>query len=46
VFSASDDWGFNTLEIARAGSELFCGDLRYFPFENEQWEQNFFDGLK
>ena len=46
VFSASDDWGFNTLEVARSGGHIFCGELRYFPFENEQWEQNFFDGSK
>lgn len=46
VFSIVDDWGFNTLEIARAGDDLFCGELRYSSFENEQWEQNFFDGLK
>jgi len=46
VFSDGDGWGFSTLEVARAGDSLFCGELRYFPFENEQWEKNFFDGLK
>lgn len=46
VFSSDDDWGFSTLEVARTGQDLFCGEPRYFPFENEQWEKNFFDGLK
>ena len=46
VFSHGENWGFHVLEVARQNDELFSGELRYFPFENEQWGLNFFDGFK
>jgi len=46
VFSRGESWGFNVLEVARQNDDLFCGEVRYFPFESEQWGLNFFDGFK
>ena len=41
-----DRWGFYVLPIARKEGNLLMGDRKYFPFENDEWELNFFDGSK
>ena len=47
VYGTNDAWGFNVLAVMRLGDgELRKSDVYYFPFENEQWELNFFDGEK
>ena len=46
VYTTMDNWGFNILPIMRTSEGLQTGDNKYFPFENEQWELNFFDGGK
>jgi len=46
VYATADNWGFNVLPIMRTSEGLKIGTKKYFPFENEQWELNFFDGEK
>ena len=46
IYTIASRWGFNVLPIARIAGELAIGRDQYFPFENEQWELNFFDGAK
>jgi len=46
VYGTADSWGFNVLPVVRTRGELEIGREHYFPFENEQWELNFFDGEK
>lgn len=38
------NWGFNVLPISRRDEILRLGNLQFFPFENESWLLNFFDG--
>ena len=44
TFTLEDRWGFYVLAFARKNGQLLIGDKKYFPFENDEWEQNFFDG--
>ena len=46
IYATASNWGFNVLPVLRVKGELRIGDEKYFPFENEQWELNFFDGGK
>jgi len=46
VYGTANSWGFNVLPVTRMSEGLEMGKARYFPFENEQWELNFFDGEK
>lgn len=46
IYATDEQWGFNVLPIMRINSELKMQPEQYFPFENEQWELNFFDGKK
>ena len=46
VYATANSWGFNVLPITRTDEKLAIGTNTYFPFENEQWELNFFDGEK
>lgn len=46
VFCSDEDWGFHVLPIGKRGGILYKGTLRYYPFENAQWEVDFFDGTK
>ena len=46
VYAKAEDWGFHVLPITRTSEGLKTGMKKYFPFENEQWELNFFDGEK
>jgi hypothetical protein len=46
TFSFEDRWGFYVLPIARRGGVLMAGERSYHPFENDEWEMNFFDGRK
>ncbi len=40
------NWGFNILEVSRQEEKIYCGGLKYIPFEPSQWEIDYFDGLK
>ena len=46
VYTNESHWGFYVLPIVREGENLRKGKVEFFPFENEQWELNFFDGDK
>lgn len=46
TFAFEDKWGFFVLPLARKDGMLLTGEKKYFPFENDEWEINFFDGRK
>jgi len=46
VYATADAWGFNVVPVTRVDNDVYLGETQYFPFENEQWELNFFDGEK
>lgn len=46
VWEEEELWGFYVLAILRKEEELYIGEEKFFYFENDQWERNFFDGLK
>lgn len=46
VFAYENWWGFYVLPIGRnEEGKLFKGKRRFFSFENERWERDFFDGF-
>lgn len=46
VWDSRADWGFFTLPVMRDQDQLHIGELRFFDFEDDTWEMNFFDGKK
>ena len=46
VWTKEEYWGFYVLAVSRKNEELYLGREKFFYFENDQWEQNFFDGMK
>jgi len=46
VWEEEELWGFYVLAILRKNEELHMGKAKFFYFENDKWERNFFDGLK
>jgi hypothetical protein len=46
IFSGGDNWGFHAVPVSRASDQLQLGESRYFAFENDLSELDFFDGLK
>lgn len=46
VWEEEELWGFYVLAILRKNEELHMAKEEFYYFENDQWEQNFFDGLK
>lgn len=46
VYGKEDNWGFYVIPIARVGGNLYEGHLRYYAFENNLSQLDFFDGLK
>ncbi len=46
VWPKERHWGFIVVPVLRQQSNLYLGREEFFPFENDQWETNFFDGLK
>jgi len=44
VWSKKEFWGFYVLAILRQDHELYIGKEKFFYFENDKWEKNFFDG--
>jgi hypothetical protein len=46
LFAHERNWGFHVVPIARDQDQLFMGKKRYFAFEDELSELDFFDGLK
>lgn len=45
VWAEEELWGFYVLAILRQDHELYIGKEKFFYFENDKWEKNFFDGL-
>jgi hypothetical protein len=46
LFAHERNWGFHVVPIARDQDQLFMGKKKYFAFEDELSELDFFDGLK
>ncbi|WP_315076449.1 molecular chaperone [uncultured Clostridium sp.] len=46
VWAEEELWGFYVLAILRKDHELYISKEKFFYFENDKWEKNFFDGLK
>ncbi len=47
TLSYEDNWGFYVVPIARNNNdEVYIGEKVYYPFENDEWEVNYFDGEK
>ncbi|MCL2610574.1 MAG: hypothetical protein FWE02_02740 [Defluviitaleaceae bacterium] len=48
TYAFEDKWGFHVLPLARRGEndDLLIGKELYLPFENDEWEANFFDGKR
>lgn len=45
VWANVDRWGFSVLPVTRVKEGLKVGEERFFPFENDTWVLNLFDGL-
>ncbi|HEY8464241.1 MAG TPA: molecular chaperone [Bacillota bacterium] len=46
LFAHERNWGFHVVPIARHEDQLYIGHRKYFAFEDELSELDFFDGLK
>lgn len=46
VWPKESYWGFAVVPVLRQNGSLYLGREELFTFENDQWETNFFDGLK
>ena len=44
VWADSSAWGFTVVPISRRNEQLYMGLFQSFPFENESWIKNYFDG--
>ena len=46
IFAAKEQWGFFLLPIKRENGVLYQGESNYYPFENDCWEMDIFDGSR
>lgn len=46
VWVSKKRWGFVVLPVLRDGEQLYSCEERFFDFEDDTWERNFFDGRK
>ena len=46
VWAEEELWGFYVLAVLRENDELYIGKEKLCYFENDEWEKNFFDGMK
>ncbi len=46
LYAHDVSWGFHVLPIARQDDHLYIGKKKFFAFENDLSELDFFDGLK
>ena len=46
IWAEEEMWGFYVLSILRENDELYIGKEKLYYFENDEWEKNFFDGMK
>lgn len=46
VLAENNHWGFHVVPVARQQDQLYLGKKKFFAFENDLSELDFFDGLK
>lgn len=46
VFAGEQRWGFAVVPVSRQDEQLYLGPKKFFPFEQESSELDFFDGTK
>ncbi|TYQ16928.1 UNVERIFIED_CONTAM: hypothetical protein Cloal_3509 [Acetivibrio alkalicellulosi] len=46
LYSHDKNWGFYVVPVARKDEHLYLGKKKFFPFEDDLSELDFFDGLK
>lgn len=46
LYSHDKSWGFHVVPVARMDEHLYLGKKKFFPFEDDLSELDFFDGLK
>jgi hypothetical protein len=46
LFAHEKNWGFHIVPVARKDEQLYIGKKKYFAFEDDLSELDFFDGLK
>ncbi|WP_300713720.1 hypothetical protein [uncultured Acetatifactor sp.] len=46
VWVSKKNWGFLVLPVLRDGEQLYIHEEKFFDFEDDTWELNFFDGRK
>ncbi|WP_166241088.1 molecular chaperone [Paenibacillus turpanensis] len=46
VFAGENNWGFHVVPISRKNEQLYMGNRRFYAFETDLSELDFFDGLK
>ena len=46
VFTSDSNWGFFVVPVARLEEQLYLGEEKYFPFDNDLSKVDFFDGYK
>jgi len=46
VWVERSDWGFVVLPVRREQELLYIGKEKFFDFEDDTWEENFFNGRK
>lgn len=46
VWVSKRRWGFVVLPILRDGEQLYTDEEKFYDFEDDTWEMNFFDGKK
>lgn len=46
VWVSKKRWGFVVLPVLRDGEQLYTDEEKFYDFEDDTWELNFFDGKK
>jgi hypothetical protein len=46
LFAHDKNWGFHVVPVARKDEQLLIGKKKFFSFEDDLSELDFFDGLK
>jgi hypothetical protein len=46
LYAHDVNWGFHVVPVARKEEQLYIGKKKFFAFENDLSELDFFDGLK
>lgn len=46
VWANQDEWGYQVVPVFRKEDELYLGKAEFYCFENDNWVNSFFDGMK